>query len=221
MTTTTLKSILALFGAAVLIEVITLNNGAIILLMITALFLYEGIKRHRNSLLAIGLVALGITLFSLMTLRIAAVIIALYYIYFYYKKDTHKKAIFNETTDTSRVTSNPFFQTETDSETYAWRDVNMLRLGGKVVIDATQTVLPRGTSVITVQQLLGNVHIILPHDVPVRFVFSTFYGEAKLPTTTKKLKNATLHTTLPSEQNLREMVIHVSALVGDVEVSYA
>lgn len=221
MTTTTLKSILALFGAAVLIEALTFSNGTIILVLIAALLLYAGIKRHRNSLLIAGIAFLSIALFSLVTLRMAAVAIALYYIYYYYKKDAYTTPHFQADNDQPRITSNPFFQTETDSETYAWRDVNMLRLGGKVVIDATQTVLPRGTSVITVQQLLGNVHIILPHDVPVRFVFSTFYGEAKLPTTTKKLKNATLHTTLPSEQNLREMVIHVSALVGDVEVSYA
>lgn len=209
--------LVGIFLSALIIEAITFHFFSLFYFLAGVILLYFGFKYKKTSFYVVSCIFLLIAFVSLITLRIAIVAIAVYYIYHYYKKD---KTYTLQTDHDLFVQHKRFIGTDETTESYAWKDVNIQRLAGIITIDATQTVLPRRTSVITARQLIGNVHIILPYDTPYRLVYTTVYGVATLPHDTKLLKNETLYHQEEDLAAVREIVIHVTTGLGDLEVSY-
>ena len=71
------------------------------------------------------------------------------------------------------VQSSPF-------SSYEWEDIHIQGLFGDIHIDVTDTVLPKGTSLISVRQGIGKIKIELPYEIPVRIHYTTLIGDAKL-----------------------------------------
>ena len=63
---------------------------------------------------------------------------------------------------------------------YEWQDVHVQSFYGEQVIDVTETVLPKGTSFISIRQSLGKVTIYVPYEIPVRLHYATIIGEANI-----------------------------------------
>lgn len=105
-------------------------------------------------------------------------------------------------------------------ENYKWQDVNIQQFIGDITIDVTETILPAGTSVITVRQSIGKVTIILPYEVPFHLQYSTILGEAKLlGYASKRLLNEQLVFEDGNPNDVkRKLIIHVATWLGDVEV---
>jgi len=105
---------------------------------------------------------------------------------------------------------------------YEWEDIHIQGIFGDIHIDVTDTVLPKGASLISVRQGIGKVKIELPYEIPVRIHYTTLYGEAKLfGTHQKRLVNEFLHMKegYPAQPGQKtELIITLSTWVGDVEV---
>lgn len=105
-------------------------------------------------------------------------------------------------------------------EHYKWQDIQIQNFLGDYTIDVTETILPAGTSVITIRQGIGKVTIILPYEVPFKLQYSTLIGEAKLlHHPPKRLWNERITFEDGDVTNAkRKLVIHIATWLGDVEV---
>ena len=110
--------------------------------------------------------------------------------------------------------------TSSPLDNYKWEDIHMQKFIGDVSLDLTDTILPAGTSVITIRQSIGKVTIVLPYEIPFRIQYSTILGEAKiLGKNPKRLINEKLIFEDGEAQDAkRKLVIHVATWLGDVEV---
>ncbi|MEC1179228.1 cell wall-active antibiotics response protein LiaF [Metasolibacillus meyeri] len=205
-----------------LIELSLFHNGAVFVLFFGILSLYFGINKQRKFLLWTGALFILIALFTLWSLRLYFIILIGYLIY----KQITKEEVTIEVTNqgwTSSTTKNQLIgTTSTSLEPYKWEDVLLKRFVGDVVVDTTQTILPEGKSVITIQQAIGKVHIIVPYEVSIRLHYTTLYGEANcLHELPKRLINESLKFEDGKPNDKRLLVINVSTWLGDVEVTRA
>lgn len=121
------------------------------------------------------------------------------------------------------IWKNKLFSIQTTPfSSYEWEDVHIQGLFGDIQIDVTDTVLPKGTSLISVRQGIGKIKIELPYEIPVRIHYTTLFGEARLfGVHRKRLINEFLHLKdgypNPSEYG-PELIITIATWAGDVEV---
>ena len=114
------------------------------------------------------------------------------------------------------VQSSPF-------SSYEWEDIHIQGLFGDIHIDVTDTVLPKGTSLISVRQGIGKIKIDLPYEIPVRIHYTTLFGDARFfGIHRKRLINESLHMKDSYEgksADSPELIITLSTWAGDVEVT--
>ncbi|MCD8502961.1 MAG: cell wall-active antibiotics response protein LiaF [Bacillaceae bacterium] len=65
---------------------------------------------------------------------------------------------------------------KTPEQIYEWDDINIQTGIGHVRIDLSNTVLPKGESIIVVRHFIGNVQILVPYDVEVSVNHSVIAG---------------------------------------------
>ncbi|MCT6923662.1 MULTISPECIES: cell wall-active antibiotics response protein LiaF [Bacillales] len=205
-----------------LIELSLFHNGTVFLLFFGIISVYFGINKRRKFLLWTGALFILIALFTLWSLRLYFIVLIGYLIYKQLTKDEVTIEVTNQGW-TSSTTKNKLIETmATSTEPYKWEDVLLKRFIGDVVVDTTQTILPEGKSVITIQQAIGKVHIIVPYEVSIRLHYTTVYGEAScLHEPPKRLFNENLKFEDGQIDHKRLLVINVSTWLGDVEVTRA
>lgn len=105
-------------------------------------------------------------------------------------------------------------------EAFKWQDVQIQRLAGDITIDTTQTILPTGTSIITIRQGIGKVQIYIPYEIPFRLHYTTLFGEIKcLHVGPQRLLNESVSFSDGNPEDAkRTLVIHVATWLGDLEV---
>ncbi|MEO4053301.1 cell wall-active antibiotics response protein LiaF [Solibacillus sp. CAU 1738] len=203
-----------------LIEITLFNNGAVINLIIGACFIYFGLKRKRKYMFYIGGFFIFIALLTLWSLRLYIIALIAYLLY---KQITKKEEIIEVTNRgwTSSTKANTFIgTTAAPLDAYKWEDVQIQRFVGDIVIDTTQTILPAGKSIISIQQTIGKIQVLVPYEVTVRLHYTTFYGEAIcMHEASKRLVNESLLFEDGQTNEKRILVIFVSTWFGDVEVS--
>lgn len=69
-----------------------------------------------------------------------------------------------------------FGRFRTPETVYEWHDINIQAGIGDTIIDLTNTVLPKGESVIMIRNLVGNVQIYVPYDLEVQASHSVVAG---------------------------------------------
>lgn len=110
----------------------------------------------------------------------------------------------------------------TPIEAYEWKDIHVQGFVGDLLVDATQTVLPKKTSLISIRQGFGKVKIVVPYEIPVRIYYTTLLGDAQFFTGDKRrIWNGTIHAEdgyTQNEHSKTELVISISTWMGDVEV---
>ncbi|OCS87225.1 cell wall-active antibiotics response protein LiaF [Caryophanon tenue] len=102
-------------------------------------------------------------------------------------------------------------------EDYVWRDYIVQRPFGIINIDATKTILPTGTSFISVRHGIGKIIVTVPFEVGLRIQASTLLGS----TTILDEPRRTLNEVVMYEEGLhlqRIIVLHLSSIAGEIEV---
>ena len=213
-----LAVIMISMALVVLIELTLFNNGSVFLLIFGALLLYFSFKKKKQFLLWIGLGFLFLAIINLWTLRLLIIGTLLVILYQYVTK---KEQIIEIKNPLKNITEQNQLIGATNGaiESYSWRDVHIQRFIGDITIDATETILPHGKSIIVIQQALGKVRIIVPYEVTIQLHYSTLYGEAScLHFAPKQCLNEQLHFEDGPLDAKRVLVLYVTSWIGDVEV---
>jgi lia operon protein LiaF len=216
------------FVLCIFVESMFFHNGSIVLVFIGAGFIFWGMKKRSKLLFFIGIFFLVISLFTLWSLRLL-IFTGLVYILIKLWKGVPSEEIMRPLKEFQRETpngiwKNKLFSVQTSPfSSYEWEDIHIQGVFGDLHIDVTETVLPKGTSIISVRQGIGKIRIDLPYEIPVRVHYTTLLGEAKLfGIRRKRLINESLHMKDSYETQLSdttELIITLSTWFGDVEVT--
>lgn len=220
-TTDQLTTALIILFLIVFTELTVFNNGGAFLLIITGFLFYFSFKKRKRALFWIGCFFAFLAVMAVLTLRLFVIAILIYMLYKQYKKPQDDIIVSGDAFDKGSIHKNDFIGiTSPPLEAYKWQDVQIQRFLGDITIDTTQTILPNGTSVISIRQAIGKVTVVVPYDIPFRLQYTTILGEVKLPQKpSKRLMNE--HIVVEDGEPVeakRKLVIHVATWLGDVEV---
>jgi len=216
------------FLSLISIESIFFGHGNFILVLLGVGLIYFGLQRRSKLLFIPGFFLITIALFTLWSLRLF-IFSMLVYILVKLWKGVPAEEIMRPLQEFKKETSNGIWKNKLFSiqsspfSSYEWEDVHIQGVFGDISIDVTDTVLPKGTSLISVRQGIGKVKIELPYEIPVRIHYTTLFGEANLfGTYRKRLTNEFLHMkdgySAPPNGGA-ELIITLSTWVGAVEVT--
>jgi len=220
-TTKQLITVFLIMLLIVFVELTVFNNGGAFFLLLGAFFLYRSFAKGKKVYFWIGASFILVAIITIWSLRFFVVCVLIYILY---KQATnHQKEVKVEARhfELGTVQKNDLvLPSSMPMEHYKWQDIQIQNFLGDYTIDVTETILPAGTSVITIRQGIGKVTIILPYEVPFKLQYSTLIGEAKLlHHTPKRLWNERITFEDGDVTNAkRKLVIHIATWLGDVEV---
>ncbi len=225
--TNKLAFLLICFVFLVFIEADVFGSGNIILVLIGLGLMYFSLRKQSKSLFWTGFILLVIAVLSMWSLRIFIVGVISYFLYKLWRNEPvtdvirPSEKIYEDIPD--QVIQNKLFSTQTTPfQAYEWKDVHVQSFYGDFLIDVTETVLPKGTSFISVRQSFGKVTIHIPYEIPVRIHYATIIGEANLlGRGNQRLWNQTVLLKdgyRDDVTHVSDLVIIVSTWVGDIEV---
>ncbi len=225
--TNKLAFFLICFVFLIFIEATIFGNGNIILVLLGIGMMYFSLRKQSKYMFWLGFIFLILAIFSMWSLRLFLVAILVYSLYKLWKNEPISQVIkpfgkVYEETPNSIIQNKLFSSQSTPFQAYEWQDVHVQSFYGDYVIDVTETVLPKGTSLISIRQSLGKVTIHVPYEIPVRIHYTTVIGEARiLSRGVQRLWNQTVLVKdgyLDEVSHPAELLITVSTWIGDVEV---
>ncbi len=124
------------------------------------------------------------------------------------------------------IVKKPLFQNkwvgnqETKDHIYEWDDINIQCGVGDTVVDLTNTVLPKGESVIFIRNFIGNVQVVVPYDLELSIIHSSLVGTTNI--FSHKSESMFNQTTIYRSGNYlevnRKIKIVTALFIGDLEV---
>ncbi|MFC4410812.1 cell wall-active antibiotics response protein LiaF [Chungangia koreensis] len=214
------------FVLIVFIESTIFMNGSIILVLLGIGMLYYSFRKRSKAVFWIGIFFLILSLFNMWSLRFLIIAFFIYVLVRLWKGDQVGdivKPLYEQRPPTQNgIWQNKLFSVQsTPFHSYEWQDLHVQGFFGNLTVDVTQTILPKGTSLISIRQGIGKVKIILPYEVPVRIHYTTLLGDAKLfGKIQQRLWNQSIQMKDGYEgaEYPTELVIALSTWFGDVEV---
>lgn len=215
------------FLLLIFVESFFFGNANILYVLLGVGLLYYGTKQRSKWTFIAGIILIVIALFNLWSLRLLALAVFSYILYKLWKgvpsqEITRPIREFKRETPNG-IWKNKLFSVQTSPfSSYEWEDVHIQGLFGDISIDVTETVLPKGTSFISIRQTIGKIKIELPYEIPVRVHYTTLFGEANLfHYERKRLVNEFLHMKDGYQEHVEpsaELIITIATWAGDVEV---
>ncbi|MFD1204593.1 MULTISPECIES: cell wall-active antibiotics response protein LiaF [Sporosarcina] len=216
------------FLLIIFFESVFLANGNIIFLLLGAGLTYYGFKKRSKWMTFTGLFFVFMALITLWSLRLL-IFAGLVYLLINMWKGIPAETIMRPLKDFQAPTpngiwKNKLFSVQTSPfSSYEWEDIHIQGFFGDISVDATETVLPKGTSLIAIRQGFGRIKIDLPYEIPVRIHYTTLLGEAKIfDISPKRMINETLHYKDGYDHpnyDGAELIISLSTWIGDIEVT--
>lgn len=231
-----------LIGMVLLIvELASPDGGLIYSLAFSIGCIFTGKKYHRKVfgkiLFIIGIFATLITIMDTMVFKFFLMAILIYFLLLFYqsKKNPHWiKPILMEPTESNKecirerlvkmgsLFQNKWFgQQKTPDAVYEWNDINIQNGIGNIVIDLSQTILPKGNAVISIRSLVGNMEILVPYGVDVYIHHSVIAGRTRIfeNRMEEKIFNQIIsYKTLDFDEAKQKIHITTAVIVGDLEV---
>ncbi|WP_257349907.1 cell wall-active antibiotics response protein LiaF [Pseudalkalibacillus decolorationis] len=220
-----------------LLEMSFHGGGPIFFFVITIGFIYIGRKRYHRTFGKLffwgGTVGFIFTILNTIAFRFLIFAVLIYVIILFAKSKQQPSHI---TPDFSKKDSDlvgetvyrrkPILQNmifgrqATPEAAYEWDDLNIQCGIGDTVIDLSNTVLPKGESVILVRSFIGNVRILVPYEVEVSVSHSVLAGSSEIfdKKEEKILNQSLLYRTDGYEEATHKMKIITSMTVGDLGV---
>ncbi|MFK2826272.1 cell wall-active antibiotics response protein LiaF [Bacillus sp. B190/17] len=184
-----------------------------------------------------GIFVSGVMILSMSSLRMLVVAGLIYTLYRFFQSKKEPTR-FSLSLDEGNATSmepgeamkhsflkNKLFSVQSTPEhSYEWKDIHIQGMLGDITVDVSNTVLPKGTVIVSIRQMIGKVKVDIPYEIPVRIRFATLAGNAYLfQRFPVPLWNDTLYFEDEhySEQEGAEttIVLLISTMIGDVEVN--
>jgi lia operon protein LiaF len=198
-----------------LIDILFINSGGILFLCISIFLFYMAKQKKEKSWLIAGFFFLLFAFLSLWSLRTIPIIFIGYLLYLYVMKKPEAIPV-----DQAVIRHDNEFigDFETPLE-YKWEDLQLQKIVGSITIDATESILPVGRSVIHIQQAFGKTVVYVPYEVAVELHYKTIYGSCTfLQETPAQIINGKKVCTDGSENSKRTLTIIATTFLADVEV---
>ena len=212
----------------IFVEAMFFHNGSVLFVLFGIGFIYLSLRRRSRLFFWSGVAFLGVALLSMWSLRLLIALTMVYILVRLWKGDETEQVIQPFVGDKAEtpnaIIQNKLFSVQsTPFQAYEWEDVHVQGFYGNITIDTTQTVLPKGTSLISIRQGIGKIRVAVPYEIPVRIYYTTLLGDARLFGANKKRiwnQSVTLQNGYPEAQGeaTSELIIAVSTWLGDVEV---
>ncbi|WKA50417.1 cell wall-active antibiotics response protein LiaF [Planococcus liqunii] len=225
---TTNKQAFFLLSALLLIfvEAAFFGNGSVFLVLLGIGLIYYAMNKSaktRKTYMWTGLILIGISVLSMWSLRLMIFVIAVYLLVRLWKGEEWEQRVpIQGTVDKGLIQNKILSAQSTPIESYEWKDIHVQGFVGDLLVDVTQTVLPKKTSLISIRQGFGKIRIVVPYEIPVRIYYTTILGDAQFFTGEKKrIWNGTIHAEdgySPDGYSKTELIVSLSTWMGDVEV---
>lgn len=222
----------------ILIEIAFFNQGLLFSAFMSAIFIYYGKKRYHKTIgklsLFIGGATALLTILNMVTFRFLLVAVFLFLVYQFFQSKKHPavyKAVSShgeqQNEAPEQIHKKPLLfkntiigRQSTPNTVYEWNDINIQSGVGEFVVDLSNTVLPKGESVICIRNLFGSVHIYVPFELEFAIVHTVAIGNATiLQNEESKLFNQNIHYhTSNYSQSEQKLKIVTSTVVGSLEV---
>ncbi|MGF2615011.1 cell wall-active antibiotics response protein [Rossellomorea vietnamensis] len=219
-----------------LFEMSFYDGGVVFFLIITFGCIYAGRKRLPSSsgkaLFWFGIIGLSLTILNTMAFRffLLALLVMVILKFAESKKKPDRvepeiKQTFNDGEAPVYIKKSTmqnvwFGRQQTPGHVYEWNDINIQGGIGDTVIDLGNTVLPKGTSVISVRHILGNIVIMVPYDIEVSVHHNGLAGAVSIfDSVEPKSFNQSIYYQSSDYDTAPQKVKIITALaVGDLEV---
>ncbi|WLD93886.1 cell wall-active antibiotics response protein LiaF [Alkalihalobacillus sp. AL-G] len=225
-------------GVLLLLLEISFNGGGpIFLFIITIGCIYFGRKRyHRTTgkvLFWFGTIGFIFTILNTVAFRFLLFAVLIYVIVRFAQskqQPSHVKPDFTEknidVTEKMIYRRKPLLQNvifgrqATPDAAYEWDDVNIQCGISDTVIDLSNTVLPKGESVIFARGFIGNIKVLVPYEVEVSISHSVFAGSSEIfDRVEDRLWNQSLlYKTEGYDGASHKVKIFTSMMIGDIGV---
>ncbi len=210
----------------IFVEAAFLGNGSVFLILLgigTIYYAFKNKSKYRRFYFWTGIFLIGVSILSMWSLRLMVFGLALYLLLRLWKgEEWLQTAPLYAPIDKGLIQNKVMAAQSTPIESYEWKDIHVQGFIGDLLIDATHTVLPKKTSLISIRQGFGKVQVVVPYEVPVRVFYSTLLGEARFFNgKNQRILNGTIHTEdgYPSDEgNKVELIVSITSWMGDVEV---
>lgn len=198
-----------------LIDISFISSGGVVFLFISIFLLYMASQKKEKSWLIAGFFFLFFAFLSLWSLRAIPIIFIGYLLYLFITK---KPDAIPVDQDVIRHENEIIGEYETPSE-YKWQDIQVQKIVGSISIDATETILPTGRSIIHIQQVFGKTFVYVPYEVAVELHYKTIYGSCNfLQLPPSQIINGKKVCKDGSENSKRTLIIMATTFLADVEV---
>jgi lia operon protein LiaF len=233
-------SIIFIVGLILLVLEITFFDGGLIFaLLIGAGCIYYGRKRLYKTfgklLFWFGIVFIFLTILNMFTIKFLLVAILVYVLIQviqsknkpdYIKPEIIEDSIGKLQTGETIIKRSPLFTNsmfghkKTPEHVYEWNDINIQGIYGDTVIDLSNTVLPKGESLITMRHLVGNVTVFIPYDLEVSVNQSALIGSSTVfEHHDDRFINQTIIFQTPNyESSEQKIKLITSMMLGNLEV---
>ncbi|MFD1019944.1 cell wall-active antibiotics response protein LiaF [Thalassobacillus hwangdonensis] len=175
-------------------EVTFFDSGLIFSFVFFGLMTYVGWKRYARSwgkvVFWVGLVILILTIINTMAVRFLVLVFGIMLLVYYSRSKSQpsrtepsftEEPFMEELYEVEPLFRHKLFGDEKTSDTaYEWRDIHIHGGIGDRVIDLSNTVLPKGVSVISIRQMVGNIVIHVPYDMEVSIHHSAVLGRSEI-----------------------------------------
>ncbi|WP_033543052.1 cell wall-active antibiotics response protein LiaF [Planococcus sp. CAU13] len=210
----------------IFVEAAIFGNGSVFLVLLGIGLIYYGNKKspkYRKSYFWTGFILIGISILSMWSLRLFIMAVAVYLLIRLWKGEEWQQVVPLKGSVDKELIQNKFFSAQTTPiESYEWKDIHVQGFVGDLLIDATQTVLPKKASLISIRQGFGRVRLIVPYDVPVRIYYSTVFGDALFFNGSKQriwYGSVQAQDGYEHVQDAKtELLVSITTWMGDVEV---
>jgi lia operon protein LiaF len=230
---------LAMIGLVVLfIEVTFFNSGVIFSGFLSGVAIYIGRKKFKGTLgklvFWLGCISLFFTIANMITVKFLLIGIIVYFVLQYFQSKKNPTVIKPEIEESTTVlvTEEPIIKTKslfenvfigrqkTSEHVYEWHDINIQTGIGDTTIDLSNTVLPKGESIITIRNFVGNVEILVPYEMEASIHHSVITGSTTIfQHEEKRVFNQVLsYQTEEYKEAEQKIKIVTSFLIGNLEV---
>lgn len=222
------------------LEISFFDGGLLFSLAITIGLTYFGRKsysRKRGKIMFwFGLFTTTVTILNMMIFKFFLLAILAYVILTFYQSKKNpdlikpilvEPAILSEESGKEQVLKKGYlFQNKwfgrqkTPDYIYEWNDINIQGGIGDTIVDLSNTILPKGESVISIRSFIGNIQILVPYDIEISIHHSVAAGRADIFQNQEKMvfNQILSYQTADYQKAGQKIKIITSLITGDIEV---
>ncbi|CAK8582165.1 cell wall-active antibiotics response protein LiaF [Priestia megaterium] len=217
------------------IEIMFFHSGLIFSVLIAGAFMYIGRKKMRRKLgrilFWIGVIGLVLNIFNTVAFKFLIIALFLYFLLRFIQSRKHPVEFrptdeFTQQPNQSLVQVRPVLTNKllgsqrTEDSVYEWDDINIQSVWGDIVVDLSNTVLPKGDAVIFIRQVFGNIKVLIPYETEVSVNHSKLAGNVTVFGHQRGFsfnENLSIKTE-GFDQSAHRVKIVTTVVIGDLEV---